>query len=225
MPFVKSLSGFAEVPYQVPPWSLPVAPRMPQNKPREVYLVPDTKPRLYPKVLIAKCLPAGAEGPYQGQPLSPRKCFKNVLGLRVVFPLRGPGKPPGRKSPKNGEKLQNSPPRSDPRKWGKLPQKKGRITPNLQFLQFFCNFSHFRGSDRGGESCNFSPFFGDFHPSGFPGPLRENQLATYLVPAWSWKARLSARHVWKMQTQEGTSLRFVEVLLESSRRKLGVPLV
>ena len=38
---------------------------------------------LYPKVLIAKCLPGGAEGPYQGQPLSPRKSFKNVLGTRL----------------------------------------------------------------------------------------------------------------------------------------------
>ena len=66
MPFVKCPSGFAEVPYQVPPWSLPVAPRMPKIKPKEAYLVPAPKARLYPKVLIAKCLPGGAEGPYQG---------------------------------------------------------------------------------------------------------------------------------------------------------------
>ena len=32
MPFVKCLSGFSEVPYQVPPWSLPDAPRIPTNK-------------------------------------------------------------------------------------------------------------------------------------------------------------------------------------------------
>ena len=83
MPFVKCLSGFAEVPYQVPPWSLPVAPRMPKNRPREAYLVPAPKARLYPKVLIAKCLPGGAEGPYQGQPISPRKSFKNVPGTRL----------------------------------------------------------------------------------------------------------------------------------------------
>ena len=83
MPFVKCLSGFAEVPYQVPPWSLPVAPRMPKNKPKEEYLVPAPKARLYPKVLIAKCLLGGAEGPYQGQPLCLRKCFKNVLGTRL----------------------------------------------------------------------------------------------------------------------------------------------
>ena len=78
MPFVKCLSGFAEVPYQVPPWSLPVAKRMAKNKPKEAYLVPAPKARLYPKVLIVKCLPGGAEGPYQGQPLSPRKSFKRT---------------------------------------------------------------------------------------------------------------------------------------------------
>ena len=83
MPFVKCLSGFAEVPYQVPPWSLPVAPRMPKIKPKEAYLVQAPKARFYPKVLIAKCLPGRAEGPYQGQPLSHRKCFKNVLGTRL----------------------------------------------------------------------------------------------------------------------------------------------
>ena len=36
----------------------------------------------------------------------------------------------------------------------------------------FHNFPHFRRSDRGGEFRNFSPFFGDFRPGGFPGPLR-----------------------------------------------------
>ena len=78
MPFVKCLSGFAEVPYQVPPWSLPDAPRMPKNKSKEAYLVPAPKARLYHKVLVAQCLPGSAEGPYQGQPLSGRKSFKNV---------------------------------------------------------------------------------------------------------------------------------------------------
>ena len=83
MPFVKCLSGFAEVPYQVPLWSLPVAPKMPKNKPKEAYLVPAPKARLYPRVLIGKCLRVGAEGPYQGPPLSPRKSLKNVPGTRL----------------------------------------------------------------------------------------------------------------------------------------------
>ena len=42
---------------------------------------------------------------------------------QVVFPLTEPRKPPGRKFWKNGEKLQNSPPRSNPRKWGKITEK------------------------------------------------------------------------------------------------------
>ena len=89
MPFVKCLAGFAEVPYlaevpyQVPPWSLPDAPRMPKNKSKEACRVPPPKARLYRKVLIEKCLPGCAEGPYQGPPLFPRKCFKNVLGTRL----------------------------------------------------------------------------------------------------------------------------------------------
>ena len=37
---------------------------------------------------------------------------------------------------------------------------------------FWGNFPHFRGWDRGGEFCNFSLFFGDFRPGGFPGPVR-----------------------------------------------------
>ena len=61
MPFVKCLSGLAEVLYQVPPWSLPDAPRMPKIKPKEAYLVPALKARLYRKVLVAKCLSGCAE--------------------------------------------------------------------------------------------------------------------------------------------------------------------
>ena len=56
---------------------------MPQNKFKEAYLVPALKARVYRKVLVAKCLPGCVEGPYQGQPLSPRKCFKNVLGTKL----------------------------------------------------------------------------------------------------------------------------------------------
>ena len=53
MPFVKCLSGLAEVPYQVPPWSLPDAPRTPKNKSKEAHLVPAPKARLYRKVLVS----------------------------------------------------------------------------------------------------------------------------------------------------------------------------
>ena len=42
------------------------------------------------------------------------------LSLRVVFPLRGAGQPLRRKCQKNGEKLQDSPPRSGPRNWAEV---------------------------------------------------------------------------------------------------------
>ena len=52
--------------------------------------------------------------------------------------------------------------------------------PESSFLfgicDFYVIFPHFRGSDRGGEFCNLSPFFGDFRPGGFPGPLGGKQL-------------------------------------------------
>ena len=85
MPFVKCLSGFAEVPYQVPPWSLPVAPRMPKNKPKEAYLVPAPKARLYPIRFLLRSASHGVQrdrtrdSPFP----SPRKRFKNVPGTRL----------------------------------------------------------------------------------------------------------------------------------------------
>ena len=98
--------------------------------------------------------------------------FEEALCLRVVFPLTEPWKPPGRKCPKNGEKLQNSPPRSNPRKKGKITEK----LQKMYFRSIFCNFSvifpYFRGLDRGGEFCNFSPFFGHFRPGAFRGSVR-----------------------------------------------------
>ena len=57
-----------------------------------------------------------------------------TTGLRVVFPLRGPGKPPGRKSPKNGKNYKIPLPGPTPENGGKLPQKRGKITPKIQFL-------------------------------------------------------------------------------------------
>ena len=64
--------------------------------------------------------------------------------LRVVFPLRGPGHPPGLGSPKNGEKLQNSPYkiplRSPTPENGENCTKKGE--ESLRRCNF-CNFSVF----------------------------------------------------------------------------------
>ena len=78
---------------------------------------------------------------------------RTALALRVVFPLtEPPGSPPGQKSPKNGDKLQNSPPRSSPRKWGKNYRK---ITKKMYFRSICCNFSVI-----------FSPFSGAGPGSG-----------------------------------------------------------
>ena len=79
MPFVKCLAGFEEVPYQVPPWYLPNASRMPKNKSKEAYLLPAPKARLYRKVLMEKCLPGCADGPCQDSPFSPENALKTYL--------------------------------------------------------------------------------------------------------------------------------------------------
>ena len=102
---MRCLSGFAEVPSQVPPWSLPDAPRVPKNKSKEACLVPAPKARWYCKVLAVKGFPVGAVGPYQGQPLSPRKIVfkthlvpggKARLSGRNVWRMQiwGPSRPP-----------------------------------------------------------------------------------------------------------------------------------
>ena len=81
MPFVKCLSGFGHR-TRCHSGPSPMPQECPQKKSKEACLVPAPKARLYRKVLVAKYLPGGAEGPYQGQLLSPRKCLKNVLGTR-----------------------------------------------------------------------------------------------------------------------------------------------
>ena len=85
------------------------------------------------------------EGPGSHRCGNPRKMGKNYK-----IPLPGP-------TPENGEKLHKN-------------YKNCIFGVILPF--FGGNFPHFRGSDRGGEFCNFSPFFGDFRPGGFPSPLR-----------------------------------------------------
>ena len=58
-------------------------------------------------------------------------------------------------------------------KIGKIaPNKRGTLTPKMWFCNFSVFFPQFRGSDRGGEFCNFSSFLGDFHARGFQRPPR-----------------------------------------------------
>ena len=76
MSFMKCLLGFAEVPYQVPFWSLPDAPRMPKHKSREAYLVAAPKTRLYRKVLVAKCLQGVQRDRARDSPFPPENALK-----------------------------------------------------------------------------------------------------------------------------------------------------
>ena len=80
---------------------------------------------------------------------------KTCAHCELFFPLQSPWKPPGRESLKNGEKIQNPPPRSNPRKWGKITEKLQKILRKYIFCNFPVIFPHFRGLDRGGGFCNF----------------------------------------------------------------------
>ena len=63
----------------------------------------------------------------------------------------------------------------------------------MYFRSIFCNFSvifpHFRGLDRGGEFCNFSPFFGDSRPGGFRGSVRGKTTRKYSTNVSAGKIR------------------------------------
>ena len=86
-------------------------------------------------------------------------------------PYRAP-EAPGAEIPEKWEKITKFPSPVQPRKWGKITEK----LQKMYFRSIFCNFSvifpHFRGLDRGGESCNFFPFLGGFRPGGFRGSVR-----------------------------------------------------
>ena len=93
-------------------------------------------------------------------------------GYELFFPLGGPRKASERNSPKKGEKLLNSPPRSDPRNGEKLQKNCKNCIFRVVFPLFWGNLPHFEGVGPGEKFSNFSPFFGDFRPGGFPSPLR-----------------------------------------------------
>ena len=91
--------------------------------------------------------------------------------LQVVLPLGGPGKPPGRKSPKMGKNYKIPLPGPTPENGENCPKKGVNLLRKYNFCNFCVIVPHFRGSIWGGEFCNFAPFFGDFRPGGIPGPL------------------------------------------------------
>ena len=78
--------------------------------------------------------------------------------------------PPGRKRPKKGQKIQNSPSRSDPQQSGESAPKKRKNDSENSFFKFL-QFSRISGvGPGGGEVCNFSHFSSPLRRGN--GPLR-----------------------------------------------------
>ena len=99
----------------------------------------------------------------------------------VVFPLRGPGKPPERNSPKNCTILLPCP---APEIREKL-QKNYKNWPFGVVLSFFGGgaiFLLFSGSDRGEECCSFSPFFEEFPPRRLSSPSKGKNNSQWHCP-------------------------------------------
>ena len=91
----------------------------------------------------------------------------------MFFPLQIPGSPQGGNPRKMGKNYKIPPPPVQPPKMRKkLPKNYKKCSENTFFGNFSVFFPHFRGLDRGGEFCNFFPFFGDFRPGGFRGSVR-----------------------------------------------------
>ena len=95
------------------------------------------------------------------------------LSLRVVFPLRGPGKPPGGNPRKMGKKYKIPLPGATPENGEKIQKNYKNCIFGVILPLFGENFPHFSGvGPKNGEFCNFSPFFGDFRSGDFPGPSK-----------------------------------------------------
>ena len=78
--------------------------------------------------------------------------------MRVVLPLRGPGKPPGGNPRKIG-KIYRILPGPTPETREKLRKKYKNCIFGVILPLFGGQFSPFSGVGPGGEFCNFSPFF------------------------------------------------------------------
>ena len=94
--------------------------------------------------------------------------FKNC---ELFFPLQSPGSPRGG-NPRKMEKNYKIPSPVQPPNMGKITEKLQKMYLRSIFCNFSVIFPHLRGLDRGGEFCNFSPFFGDSRPEGFRGSVR-----------------------------------------------------
>ena len=107
--------------------------------------------------------------------------FTLCLVLRFFFPLRGPGQPPGRKSPKNGEKLQkNSLPGPIPEIREKLQKNYKNCIFGVILPLFWGNFSPFLGVGPGRGILKFFPIFGGFPPRRLSGGKTTGKFRQHL---------------------------------------------
>ena len=112
--------------------------------------------------------------------------LKNLFGLFLTSRVAGCFPPyRARKSlrgrnPRKMGKNYKFPSPVRPPKMGKIgPQKGENFSEKYKICNFSVIFLHFRGSDRGGEFCNFSTFFGGFPPRRLCRPCKgEKQPAT-----------------------------------------------
>ena len=83
------------------------------------------------------------------------------LALRVVFPLRGPGKPPGWKSPNNGENCKIPLPGPTPKIGENCPPKRGKnYSQSTLLCKFSSIFPNFGGRTGEGNFVIFPHFAG-----------------------------------------------------------------
>ena len=112
----------------------------------------------------------------------------SVFTCELFFPLEGLGSHRGGNPRKMGKNYKIPLPGPTPENGENCPKKGVKLLRKYNFCNFYVIFPHFRGSDRGGELCNFSPFFGDFHPGGFPGPSKGKNNLQVFTYSWSFFA-------------------------------------
>ena len=116
----------------------------------------------------------------------------------LFFHLEGPESHRGRRSPKNGEKLQNSPLRGDPRKWGKITEKLQKLYSRSNSTPFWGRFSPFSGVGPGRGILYFFPIFQGFPPRWLPGPSKGKNNSQHKT--------LSERHRNPLSSKQETRL-------------------
>ena len=196
MPFVKCLSGFAEVPYQVPPWSLPVAPS------RSRFLGRGCDEALFSEKKGVFSEKGGGNSVNEG---FGKDFYRKGNSVKRFGPFTEPPDSENRKV----AVLIPFPKISSYQECPKInPKKRTWYQPrrHVCILRFLLR-SASQGVHR--DRTKDSPF------------PPESAFKTYLVPGWT--ARLSARHVWIMQNPGfSRGFRRFRGFRRSSTRLLGL---